>query len=105
MSRHKEGAFDLITAAMVPAPSIRTLCRPVKEDALPSSAELCQKVKALMLAIEYGDQETRTAAEMLAYRMLFEAMAARMNNPERGAIPRFVNQLSKSVKAFEDVLR
>ena len=86
------------------APSIRTLCRPMKTEGQSSNSELYRKALALASALEHGDRETRIVAEMLAYRLIHEAMVARMHDPERGPLSRFFDQIHKSVRSFEEIL-
>ena len=98
---------DLISTSMGPnAPSIRTLSRPIKADRSPPSSEPYRKVlDALVFAIEHGDPETRAAAEVLVHRLICDAMAARLLEPERGPIRRLDDQLRKSVMSFREILR
>ncbi len=86
-------------------PSIRTLCGPIKTDSPPSISELYRKAQSLAFFLEHGDRKTRTVAEALAYRMIYEAMVASLYNSSRGAIPRFVDQIRNSEKIFEEILR
>ena len=48
------------------------------------------------------DQRTRKAAEMLAYGLIGRIMMARLLDPQRGSIPRFVSRIEKSVESFEE---
>ena len=103
--RDKETDF----ASMYPiegaiAPSIRALCRPMKGEGQSSNSELYRKALALASALDDGDRETRIVAEMLAYRLIYEAMVARMHDPERGPLSRFFDQIHKSVRSFEEIL-
>ena len=59
-------------------------------------------LKALTFAIEHGDRHAKEVAEALAYGLIAKAMTARLLNPRRGSIPRFVNRLQKSVESFEE---
>ena len=86
-------------------PSTRTLRGPIKPDSPPSMSELYRRAQSLAFVLEHGDHQTRAVAEALAYRMIYEAMAASLYDPSRGAIPRFVDQIRNSEKTFEEILR
>lgn len=55
-----------------------------------------------MFMIEHGDRQAREAAEALAYGLVVGAMRARLLDPRRGSIPRFVHRIQKSVESFEE---
>ena len=55
-----------------------------------------------MFAVEHGDRRTKEAAELLVYTLIGRTMTARMLDPQRGPIPRFVTRIEKSVESFEE---
>ncbi len=88
-------------------PSIRALRRPVQaeESGVGRSGRPSRYVlEALGFAVEHGDQQAKQVAEALAYGLIARAMAARLLDPRRGSVPRFVNRLQKSVESFEEKL-
>ena len=86
-------------------PSIRTLRCPLQDRE--SAAHLGdpptrEVLAALKFAIEHGDRRTKEAAETLAYGLIGRIMMARLLDPKRGSIPRFVRRIEKSVESFEE---
>ena len=69
------------------APSIRTLRGPIKTDRPPSMSELYRRAQSLAFVLEHGDYQTKAAAEVLAYRMIYEAMIASLYDPSREQYP------------------
>ena len=105
--RPVEDATPLIDVASASAqaatPSIRALRRPI--NAAGRSRTLGKPYgKALRIALEHGDRETRIAAKWLAHRLIYQAMASRLNR-ERGPISRLDDHVRKSVRLFEEMLR
>lgn len=93
------------TSTDLVVPSIRTLRGPIKTDSPPPMSELYRKAQSLAFVLEHGDHKTRAVAEVLAYRMIYEAMVASLYAPSHGAIPRFVDQIRNSERTFEEILR
>ena len=92
--------------ALYSSPSIRNLCRPIRtRDSWHSHETYGKELEALAFAIRHGDCGTKAAAEMVAYRLLYEAIAARLLERDRGPIPRMVEQIRHSIKLFEEILR
>ena len=61
---------------------------------------------SLDLAADDGDEraEKEAIAEALIHAVIFQSMALRMLDEEKGAVPRFVRQLGKSVRSFQHQL-
>lgn len=88
------------------SPSIRTLIRPIKTaDSSSSHHTYGKELVALVFAIEHGDRETKAAAEIVAYRLLCEAIASGLLDRDRGSIPRLVEQIRQSIRLFEELVR
>lgn len=98
-----EDVFARIPSLAMMAPSIRDMRRRTETDDRLSISGLYRKASALAFFLEHGDRKTRAAAEVLGYRMIFEAMVARLHG-SNGAIPRFADHIRRSERTFEEIL-
>ena len=86
-------------------PPMRALRRPLRATELAESRRNSlsrEAVDALMFAVEHGDRQTKEAAELLVYSLIGRTMMARLLDPQRGPIPRFVTRIEKSVESFKE---
>lgn len=60
---------------------------------------------ALRRLIEQGGGQADTVAEAMAYALIHKAMAKRLFDRRRGAVPEFTGRLRKAVGAFEAHIR
>lgn len=83
---------------MTPAISLQELRRPLRrrEQRLLAGRGR-DALNALGRLAEQGDQQ----AEALAYVLIREAMAKRLVDDRRGAVPKFMGRIRKAVEAFE----
>ncbi len=93
---------DPLTMTMT-LPTMRELRAPVGP--LDSGAPDDETLETLRLALEQGGERERAAAENYIEALILKAMAAHLLAAPHGAVPMFVEQIERSVKSFDRVLR
>ena len=85
--------------------SLDALRRPLRrrEQRLFSGADGGQD--ALRRLLEQGGEQAEAVAEAMAYALIHRAMAERLFDRRRGAVPEFMGRLRKAVDAFEANIR
>lgn len=88
---------------MTPAISLQELRRPLRrrEQRLLAGSRGRDALNALGRLAKQGDKQ----AAALAYVLICEAMAKRLVDDRRGAVPKFMGRIRKAVEAFEASIR
>lgn len=89
---------------MTPPISLNALRRPLRRrEQLPFSG--ADGRDALRRLLEQGGGQADAVAEAMAYALIHKAMAERLFDRRRGAVPEFMGRLRKAVGAFEAHIR
>ena len=85
--------------------SFNALRRPLRRrERLPFSGAAGGR-DALRRLLEQGGGQADAVAEAMAYALIHKAMAERLFDRRRGAVPEFMGRLRKAVGAFEAHIR